>query len=131
MSCTNEERNASPALACDCKRGRNPHQTSNEETNKEQQTRAAVTINSFHGTDTYVLKGLDVGGVQFIDVDDVEFTSAVSEDPGSPTTACTIQAQGPSAPKKGDQVSGTFHCDNVLGGQLHGDGAYRPPIVNP
>jgi hypothetical protein len=96
----------------------------NEENNQQQQTRATIVIEHFHGTDTYVLDMSSKGTVQFIDTADVEF-SVDDPSPGRPVTSCTIDAQGPASPKKGDVVSGTFHCENLGGVYVH-----LPPGVN-
>jgi hypothetical protein len=99
----------------------------NDSSNNVQQTRAAIQIQNFHGTDTYTLTSFDDGTVQFVDTADVEF-GVVGASPGVPGTTCTIQAQGPASPKKGDVVSGTLHCDNLYGAHINGDGGYYPPV---
>jgi hypothetical protein len=99
----------------------------NAEVNGAQLTRATIDIQNFHGTDTYTITKFEDGTVQFIDAAYVEF--GVGEpSAGEPVTTCTIQAQGPASPQKGDVVSGTLHCDNLYGAHLYGDGGYQPGV---
>lgn len=99
----------------------------NESVPGRQQTRAAIVINAFHGTDSYRLASPDDGTVQFIDTADVEFGVAVTQ-AGIPSTNCILDVAGPPSPRSGDTVSGKFHCENLSGAHLFGDGSYQPPV---
>ncbi|MBK6694102.1 MAG: hypothetical protein IPG50_18135 [Myxococcales bacterium] len=92
-----------------------------------QETYAAIVIRAYHGPGTYTLTSSDDGTVQFVDVESVLF-GIPKRQPGVPATKCAAEIKGPASPARGDVISGTFHCDNLMGNRLYGDGGYQPPV---
>jgi hypothetical protein len=85
-----------------------------------QHTRVAINIEAFHGKSTYALDATGAAGlVQFEDDSGELFSSESGTTAGEPTPMCTMQADGPPSPAKGDVISATFHCENVAGIPLH------------
>jgi hypothetical protein len=103
-----------------------------QETNAsgEYVTDAVLALAGYHGTGTYPFTGSVTSGasaVQFT-LDNYDYLTSVGATPGEPTPSCTVQiTSGSATPALGDPVSGTFHCD-VIVGSVVGDAAYYPPV---
>ena len=85
-----------------------------------------VDIAGFHGADTYTFEGSNdplAGSVSF-DLNGYSFSS-VPASPGITATSCSVTITSPDAPQRGDAISGTFHCDDLLGFLIVGDGGYH------
>jgi len=90
------------------------------------ETIANVTLADFHGAGTYTFQGstdFSQSALSF-DLDDYTWT-AVPGSTGIPATTCSVTIDAPAAPQPGDAVSGSFHCDAILGFVIHGDGGYQ------
>jgi hypothetical protein len=89
-------------------------------------TVAGIFIPSFHGSDTYALEqaGADQSPIIEFTTDNVAYGAIVAA-PGYAATTCSIQVTANATPKQGDAASGKFHCDNVVGNVVVGDGGYH------
>ncbi len=97
-------------------------------------TNAVLALSGYHGTGTYSFTGSTASGassVQFT-LGNYGYDTSVSATPGDPTPTCTVQiTSGSATPAVGDPVSGTFHCDDIVGdaqGDDTGSGSYSPPV---
>ncbi len=90
------------------------------------ETIAGVIIQNFHGPDTYAFQGSNDPQAS-----SVAFTmngwmyNSVPAASGITATSCSVTVASPASPQRGDSVSGTFHCDALLGGAVGGDGGYQ------
>lgn len=90
------------------------------------ETVAEITIASFHGPDTYTFQGSNdtfASSVQF--TMNSWMWNSVPASAGISATSCSVTVSSPASPQRGDAVSGTFHCDAMLGGAVGGDGGYQ------
>lgn len=92
----------------------------------DRETYAAIVIRAYHGAGSYILTSSDDGSVQFVDGDNVIY-GVPKVQPGAPATKCAVEIEGQASPTHGDVISGTFHCENLMGNHLYGDGRYQPP----
>jgi hypothetical protein len=94
----------------------------------EQMTETVIQIAGYHGSDTYAFQGSDGMTASFVQFDLANhiFRSSPAS-PGIPGTTCSVVLTGPPKLSAGDQVSGTFHCDNIVGFVISGDAGYYPP----
>jgi hypothetical protein len=91
-----------------------------------QTTIVTFNIDAFHGTGSYTLDKSGSGLLLNFTLDDKLFDIAKPE-PGVPGSSCTIEADGPATPTKGDTVSGTIHGDDLVAIPMHSpDGQYAP-----
>jgi len=81
-------------------------------------TLGVVGVANFNGSNTYTFTGsatADNGTVQF-DLAGYNFDSSVTVSAGQTAPTCSVTITAPSAsPNKNDPISGTFHCDNLVG----------------
>jgi hypothetical protein len=90
------------------------------------ETVAEVTLQNFHGPDTYTFQGSNDAFAS-----SVQFTmngwmwSSVPASAGISATSCSVTVTSPASPQRGDAVSGTLHCDAMLGLAVGGDGGYQ------
>ena len=90
-------------------------------------TVANITLAAFHGADTYTFQGSTDFSQSMLsfDLDNYSWT-AVPASTGISATTCSVTIDAPAAPQRGDAVSGSFHCDAILGFVIEGDGGYHP-----
>jgi hypothetical protein len=88
-----------------------------------------IGVAGYHGTDSYSFGGSNDIAASFVQfgLANHDFRSAPAS-PGIPGTTCTVQLVGPPTLSQGDHVSGSFHCENIHGDVVHGDGGYQPPV---
>lgn len=91
------------------------------------QTLAEITLQDFHGPDAYAFQGSNAdfaSSVQFTMND--WLWESVPASTGIAASSCTVTVTSPASPQRGDAISGTFHCDAMLGSAVGGDGGYQP-----
>ena len=107
---------ASLSVFCDVSTGPNASQTI-----------AEITVQGFHGPDAYAFEGSNAAFASSVQLTmNGWLWSSVPASAGIAASSCTVTVTSPGAPQCGDAVSGTFHCDAMLGSAVGGDGGYQP-----
>ncbi len=91
-------------------------------------TAPGIFVPGFHGNDTYALQqtaGADQTPIVDFTADNYAY-AGLGAAPGFAATTCSTSVTASATPKKGDAVSGKFHCDNVEGNIVVGDGGHNP-----
>jgi hypothetical protein len=92
---------------------------------------AIIGLAGYHGAGTYTFTGSTDTGASFVQLtlDNYDFVTSVGATPGEPQPSCSVQiTSAPATLSIGDEVSGSFHCDNIVGLVITGDGSYNAPV---